>query len=514
MKDSLRPARRTAWGLLALGLAGALLAPPLAPGAELPKASRALAERLAAAAPGELHTVWVFLRDKGARPEAGAAALRGTFSARAIERRARRGRHGLAPLEDAPLDAAYVAAVEARVLRLRQRSRWLNALSAVATSEQLRELAALPFVQRIDVVRGFRRGTPEPTSEAPARSLGQRAERTDYSLNYGSALGQLEQIGVPAIHERGLHGEGVLVAVFDAGFDNLAHEVFASMNILARHDFVNGDDDVGDGADRGRGSHGTATLSVLGGFRDGELIGPAFAAGFVLAKTEDTESETPVEEDNWAAAAEWAEALGVDVISSSLGYLDFDAGNPSYTWADMDGRTAITTRAAELAAARGVVVVNSAGNEGANAAHNTLIAPADGAHVIAAGAVTASGVRAGFSSVGPSADGRIKPDVAAQGVAVKVAGSLAGQYLLANGTSFSCPLTAGVAALLLQAHPEASLDEILARLRSTARNAAQPDNLLGYGIVDARAAVMSRTIPGAVAGATSFPSPRPARAAP
>src|SRR5262249_42191848 len=142
------------------------------------------------------------------------------------------------------------------------------------------------------------------------------------ALDYGPAVGQLNQIDVPAVHQMGLHGEGVIVAIFDAGFDTLSHEAFSSMSIAARHDFVNGDDDVGNGRDRGEGSHGTETLSVLGGFSPGHLIGPAFAATFLLAKTEDTTSETQVEEDNWAAAAEWAEARGADVIS--LGYLTFD----------------------------------------------------------------------------------------------------------------------------------------------------------------------------------------------
>jgi len=184
--------------------------------------------------------------------------------------------------------------------------------------------------------------------------------------------------------------------------------------------------------------------------------------------------------------------LGADVISSSLGYLEFDRGIPSYTWADMNGQTAISTRAAELAAARGVVVVNSAGNSGFDPARNTLGAPADGVHVIAVAAVTSTGQRASFSSVGPSADGRIKPDVAAQGTAVKVAGSFAGEYRLSSGTSFSCPLTAGVVALIVQAHPEYPVDDVINVLRGSARNAALPDSLLGYGIVDALAAIDAR----------------------
>ncbi len=206
--------------------------------------------------------------------------------------------------------------------------------------------------------------------------------------------------------------------------------------------------------------------------------------------TEDSRSETPVEEDNWAAAAEWAESLGVDVISSSLAYSRFDFPYTSYTDRDMDGATAVTTIAATMAAARGVVVVNSAGNAGFDPARNTLVAPADGVQVVSAGAVDRAGLRAPFSSVGPTADGRIKPDVAALGVAVKVATlTTVGSYGFASGTSFSCPLTTGVVALLLEAHPAYTVDDVLLALRSTSSQTAAPDNLLGWGILDAVAAV-------------------------
>ena len=284
-----------------------------------------------------------------------------------------------------------------------------------------------------------------------------------------------------------------MVAVFDTGFDTLFHEAFSSMAIADRHDFVNGDADVANGG-RGEGSHGTETLSVAGGFASGRLVGPAFQSTFLLAKTEDTDSETPVEEDNWAAAVVWAEARGADVISSSLGYLTYDPGFPSYTFSDMNGGTAISTRAADLAASRGIVVVNSAGNSGPNVQRNTLGAPADGRLVLTVGAVTSTGVRATFSSVGPTVDGRIKPDVAAQGVAVVAAGpGTPSGYVSVNGTSFSCPLTAGVVALVLQARPSATVAEVEDAIRSTASQAAQPDNLLGWGIVNAAAAVQAIT---------------------
>ena len=473
-------------------------AAPASPPAQS-KRSAALTAALASTPAGGRLTAWVFFTDKGGAGRASAGQGASLLTPRARSRRALRGRVAALTSDDLPLSASYVDAVAAAVSRVRQRSRWLNAVSVEATPAQLQAIEALPFVARLDVVRRYRRREEEPlrAEEPPARSAVSGPRRRPHSplaLDYGSSLGQLAQLGVPDVHAMGLHGDGVVIAVFDSGFNSLNHEVFSSLRIVAAHDFVNGDDDVGDGSDLGEGSHGTETLSVLAGFQDGQLIGPAFASDVILAKTENTASETPVEEDNWAAAAEWAESLGADVISTSLGYLDYDSPFPSYGFADMDGRTAISTRAAEMAAARGVVVVASAGNSGFDAGHNTLGAPADGARVLAIGAVTSSGARASFSSVGPSTDGRIKPDFAAQGVNVKVAlpGTVS-RYGTASGTSFSCPLAAGVVALLLQLNPTASVDDVAGVLRATASQAGRPDNLLGWGIVDARAAALGWT---------------------
>ena len=243
----------------------------------------------------------------------------------------------------------------------------------------------------------------------------------------------------------------------DAGFSNLTHEAFSSMDIIAKWDFVDNDLDVGGH------SHGTGTLSTIGGFMEGQLIGPAYGASFILARTEnDPASETPIEEDNWIAALEWADSIGVDVTSTSLGYLDFDAPYTSYTWEDMDGNTALITIAADHAVKLGITVVNSAGNNGYNSLHNTLNAPADGDSVITIGAVSSSGVISSFSSVGPTADGRIKPDLLAMGSSVYAA-STAGtsSYAYVSGTSFSCPLAAGVCALMLQKNPSLAPMEIL-----------------------------------------------------
>lgn len=457
--------------------------------------SAPLQQILEAMSPEETELVWITFRDKGGA-EQRLGEARDLLSPLALDRRARRGlTQSLVNVEDVPPVPEYVRAVRQRVTRFRQVSRWFNAVSAEADEAQIASIAALPFVHRIDIVRRYRRGEPElsvPTGGS--RSTATRGQtQKQLRIDYGTSFGQLEQIQVPAVHNLGIHGEGVVIALFDTGFKGLDHEALAHLDIAARWDFVNGDQTVSNNRDRGDGSHGTAVLSAVGGLQEGELVGPAFAATFLLAKTEDTESETPVEEDNWAAAAEWAEALGADIISSSLGYLDFDVPYPSYTYEDMDGRTAITTRAAQKAAQRGVVVLTSAGNEGFNGSHNTLGAPADGRLVLAVGAVDAFDNRADFSSVGPTADGRIKPDVMAQGVLVKTASPRQpDQYRFSDGTSFSCPLSAGVAALVLQAHPDWTVRDVRSVLRSTSGNANTPNRTMGWGILDALAAVRAR----------------------
>ena len=285
-----------------------------------------------------------------------------------------------------------------------------------------------------------------------------------------------------------LSGEGVIVALLDNGFKLYdSHEAFDSLNVISTYDFVRDVPDVDDPL----GGHGTNVLSVLASYSPGQLIGPAYGASFLLAQTEDNSDESPIEEDNWVAGLEWAELNGADIVTSSLGYGYYYSDPPSdswYSWQELDGQTAITTQATIMAENYGLIVVNSAGNEGYSSIHHTLNAPADGEYVITVGGVTSSGNRVNSSSVGPTADGRIKPDVVAMGSNVRLASASNAQgYFNGSGTSFATPLVAGSIALILEAFPEATPQQIRSALRYTASQAGAPDNLKGWGIVNIKA---------------------------
>lgn len=466
-----------------------VFAAPVSDGAPAPrKVSPALQAAVSRAGDSGRVASWVFFNDKGSSPAL--ADVEANLTPHARARRARnRGLSRLVDAYDIPVNPRYVDAVRRQGLRIRSTSRWLNAVSIDTDARTVETIAELPFVRGMDVVRVGTEPLPEPI-EAPV-PLGPEQPRSTASLDYGLSFTQNNLMNVPTLHDQGYSGAGVWIAMLDAGVNNLAHVVFQNIDILITHDFVNGDSLVSDGG-MGVGSHGTWTLSAIGGYAPGSLIGPAYGATYILAKTENTVSELHSEEDWWVAAAEWADSIGADIISSSLGYTSFDVG-VDYAWSDMNGNTAIVTVGADIAASRGILVVNSAGN-GGNVAlpANTLGAPADGDSVLAVGAVDASGVRSSFSSVGPSADGRIKPDVTAMGSAVRLASSSnPATYTNLNGTSFSCPLTAGAAALIMEAKPHATNQQIMDALRTTASQAGAPDRLYGYGIINATAAASS-----------------------
>ncbi|MGQ9799029.1 MAG: S8 family serine peptidase [Ignavibacterium sp.] len=442
--------------------------------------------------------VWIFFTDKGNSLENYFSNPELVVSEKSLLRRAKLQTESLIDFTDLPINPNYIEELQASGFQLKQKSKWLNAVSGYADKLTIENLAQRNFVKSLDVVKTFKKTESELEFTETEFEKSQYSPQPEgiHSLNYGQSFTQLNLMQVPAVHDLGYDGSGVTICVMDAGFNNLAHVAFDSMNIIAMWDFVNGDPNVGDEGDMGTGSHGTNTLSVIGGYAPGNLIGPAYRSNYILAKTENTDSETPVEEDNWVAALEWADSIGVDVTSTSLGYLEYDPPFTSYTWQDMNGNTAIITIAADLAVKKGIVVVNSAGNEGWRSTPNSLVAPADGDSVFAIGAVDASGVRASFSSFGPTVDGRIKPDFMAMGSNVYAArSSNPTQYTYVSGTSFSCPLSAGVVALLLQSNPNLTPIQIRNILRQTSTRSNNPDNFYGWGIIKALDAINLITVP-------------------
>ncbi|HPF35375.1 MAG TPA: S8 family serine peptidase [Candidatus Krumholzibacteria bacterium] len=479
-------ARRAAFAVAALLLCAAFV-PTATAGDIAPRLERALASpAFPWLADDGTYTVWVFFSDKGLQGvdlERALDAAQADLDQRTAWRRAKMKAAGerLTDARDLDLAPAYLAQAKATGAELRRESRWLNAASFQASAAQVRALAALPSVRKVDLVNRFSR--PElPEQDAAAPAPAEKSSR--WSIDYGGNLAAMEQFNVPAVHELGINGQGVIIGMLDTGF-RTAHECLAPIPVIAAYDFVNDDGEVdnetGDPSDAR--NHGTETMSTAMGYMPGAHVAPAFGASAVLAKTEDTSQEVPIEEDQWVAGLEFVELHGADIVSSSLGYLDW------YDWADMDGNTGVTTIAADLAVGRGVVVINSAGNE-RGTSWNHIIAPADGDSVIAVGAVTSAGDFSYFSSPGPSYDGRIKPDVAALGSGNHVASpSNDNGYTSASGTSFSCPLTSGVAALVLSRAPSLTPLQVRDALRETASMASSPNNDYGWGLIDALAAV-------------------------
>ncbi len=383
--------------------------------------------------------------------------------------------------------AAAVAAVGGRE---RRRSVWLHAVSAdVSAAGVAAARRRLEFRHLQPVARFLGRGEPGAT---PVRGPGPRAAAPEDSL-YGPSAMPFRRLNLFPLVRQGLRGAGVVIAVLDTGFET-AHPAFATTRVLAQRDFVFDDGVVQDEpADQpGASRHGTGTWSLLAADLPGQIIGIAPDADYLLAKTEDIRSETRVEEDNWVAAVEWAAALGAQIVSSSLAYLSFDNGF-AYPASALNGDVAVTTVAADLAAERGIVVVNAVGNQGTSG-FRSLVTPADGDSVIAVGAEDSLGVLQPFSSRGPTADGRLKPDLVAPGADVFVVDPATG-FSRASGTSFSTPLIAGTAALIRQLHPMLSPAEILDTMRRTGSNRERPDSSRGWGRPDgAAAAVFPRGI--------------------
>jgi len=414
---------------------------------------------------------WIFLKDKDCQPLI-------SLSDRAIDRRVKQNIE--IDVNDYSICTKYIDSLKQFNVHIRHQLKWFNAVSvSLSSDDDLREIKKLHFVEDV-------RPVLKMVKQKRIHMLGSEFApkylyRQSLSLPYGVSLNQIQILGGHDLHSEGFLGSDMIIAVFDAGFTGvdelpIFNNLWDNNRILDMYDFVANDSDVFGGS-----SHGTMVLSTMGGYMIDSLIGTAPEASYMLFRTEDSSSETLIEEDNWAAAAEYADSAGADIINSSLGYtILYDDLLNSHSYADMDGNSTIVTNAADLAASRGILVVNSAGNSGNNDWYY-IGAPADGDSVLSVGAVNSFGDIASFSSRGPSYDGRVKPNICAQGVAAVVA-DLDSTIRFANGTSFSAPIIAGLSACLWSSDATLNNMELLNLIESSAHLFLNPNDSLGYGI--------------------------------
>ena len=422
-------------------------------------------------APG---TYWVKLKDKKGtpfqinHPEA-------FLSQRSIHRRMKQQ----IPIDetDLPVSPVYLEQLKNLGAIVVHTSKWLNGATVrFADTTLIRTITALPFIQSVQLTK------PAVITKSTRIKFNDELNSDIPTANYGNAFNQLNQLNGPYLHNKGFRGKGIQIAVIDAGFWHVnqiaAFDSLRTTNrILGTRDFVDSKSDIYE-----QNSHGMSVLSCMGGNIPGTLMGTAPEASFYLFRSEDAATEYMVEEDNWVAAAELADSVGVDEINSSLGYNIFDDPKMSHPYSELNGKKTRVTQGANMAFEKGILIFTSAGNEGSKAWKH-IIAPSDGENVIAVGAVDKVGTKASFSSVGPAYGGAIKPNVAAQGALTYLITG-AGVEGYSSGTSFSSPVLAGMGACLLQANPAASVKQIKLAIEQSAYQYNKPDSLLGYGIPD------------------------------
>lgn len=377
---------------------------------------------------------------------------------------------------DLPIPATRLQQLSQLGGRILAVSKWLNtATVALADTTPLRAIERLPFVARYDFL-----GSPVQTGHI----VRPRQKQIEDTVNspYGDAGWQIALHNGDKLHQAGFTGEGMTIAVIDGGFLNADNNPrFAPDRIAGYHDFIDEEMDFRNG-----NSHGSAVLSTMLTNDSSLFIGTAPQALYWLLRSENTAAEYPAEEDYWATALEYADSLGVDVVTSSLGYTRFDNSRFDHSWPELDGRTAYISQAAARGVQKGLLIVVSAGNEGSND-WQKINFPGDVDGLLTVGAVTTERARAYFSGVGPTADNRVKPDVVALGAATATIDP-EGNLLPKDGTSFSAPIIAGLTACLRQALPHLSAREIIALIHQNSTRYLDPDSLLGYGIPDFYAA--------------------------
>lgn len=400
------------------------------------------------------------------------------LSDRAIERRFKQGI--LITDNDIPVNQEYVDSLRCLGLKILNKSKWFNAVT-VQTADTL----LLDTILQFDFINAIEKVAPSKKRKSGFHKFDEVCDSYIRLVNnniYGPSATQITMLNGHVLHDFGFRGEGKQIAVIDAGFNSVQilpafDSLWLNDQILGTRDFVDGDREVFDAH-----SHGMVVLSIMGGNLPDQLVGTAPKAMYWLIRSEDTGSEFLIEEDNWVAAAEFADSAGVDLINTSLGYYLFDDPTQNHSYSDMDGNSTRISIGADIAASKGIIVVVSAGNEGNDPWHY-IIAPADADSILAVGAVDSMGQYAFFSSLGPSYDGRIKPNVSAMGQGTIIQ-NLSGGISLCNGTSCSAPIITGLAACLWQAKPSATNMEIIRAIEKSSHQYHSPDSLLGYGIPD------------------------------
>lgn len=397
------------------------------------------------------------------------------LSAKAIERRRKQN----LPIDstDLPVCRKYIDEIRKQGVKIVVTGKWDNFVTVSCNDTTLIDrIAALPFVLSTEKV-WISPGAGKPSMATERDSVLNQPTIHSDSI-YGRAITQIQMSNGDKLHEAGFKGQGMTIAVIDAGFHNV-DKITAMQNIriLGTKDFVNQQADI-----FAESSHGMSVLSCIGMNRPDIMTGTAPEASFWLLRSEDEYSEHLVEQDYWSAAVEFADSVGVDVINTSLGYYSFDDKSKNYKYRDLDGRHALMSRQASHIADKGIILVCSAGNSGAGS-WKKITPPGDADNVLTVGAIDKRAVLATFSSVGNTADHRVKPDVVAVGVGSDVIRT-DGNQGRANGTSFSSPIMCGMVTCLWQACPTLTAKEVIELVRRSGDRAGFPDNIYGYGVPD------------------------------
>lgn len=424
---------------------------------------------------------WVYFKDK---PDAATYLANPLMmlSQRALDRRSNQGI--VLDNKDVPIYQPYIDQVSAATgITVKAKSKWFNCVHVRGTQVNITALTSLYFVEKVDFAnRSINVNKIGATKQGKTKPVNKTLQTTT-TFNYGNSANQIQMLNGHLLHQSNYTGSGKIIAVMDGGFPGVnTASTFARLRtnnqILGGYDYVNKNANFYTGA-----SHGTSVLSLMGGYVDNALVGTAPDASYYLFITEDGASENPVEESNWVEAAEEADRLGVDIITTSLGYTTFDNPNYNLTYTDLNGVTAFISKGVDMAFSRGMVCVVSAGNEG-NAAWHYVSAPADAINALAIGAVKADETYANFSSQGPTPDGRVKPDVTAQGQNPYVLDATGNISNSGSGTSYSGPIIAGMVACLWQALPTKTNQQIKQLITQSADRYTAPTVEYGYGIPD------------------------------